>query len=447
MLRPFPVAARNLPIHLSLVGLISVMALCPGILPAAAKAQQAKPSVPSTSPVRLLPAPPISPQVQPDGTTVFRLAMPNAVAVKLELEGAAHPFPMTKGPDGVWTVTIPKLAPEYYGYTFNVDGTGVLDPHNETVKTSFFSTQNVFLVPGQPSMPWEPENVPHGVVHHRFYRSNIVGIDSEYYVYTPPNFDPKSNRKYPVLYLLHGYSDKPSAWTRMGKANVMLDNLIAQGKVKPMIVVMPWGYGNMQMISHGWAAWRDPQLVHSNYSRFSDALFQEVMPLVQRQYPLSDKREDHAIAGLSMGGAESLLVGLNHTDYFAYVGGFSAGSLGDGNYAAAFPGITPQSATQIDDKLRLLWIACGMEDGLLAPNQHFIAWLQQQGLHPTVIQTPGRHVWMVWRNNFSKFAPLLFQAKQQRPNYFFNRRSAIRAALYPHMPCTLPPGGVEDEQR
>lgn len=388
----------------------AVLAFFLGISSGIAKAQQTRPSVHPAPPVPLLPAPPISPIVQPDGSTTFHLVMPLASVVKLELEGEAHPFPMTKGPDGVWTITTSKLAPEYYSYTFNVDGTEVLDPHNVTIKTSFFSNQNVFLVPGTPSKPWEPKNVPHGVVYQHFYHSNIVGIDSQYYVYTPPGFDPKSDRKYPVLYLLHGYSDKPSAWSRMGKANVMLDNLIAQNKVKPMIVVMPWGYGNMQMISRGWAAWRDPQLVVDNFMKFSDALFKEVMPMVQQQYPISDKHADHAIAGLSMGGAESLLVGLNHTDYFAYVGGFSAGGLGDGNYAAAFPGITPASSAKIDGQLKLLWIACGTEDGLFPPNQRLIAWLQQQGVHPVAVQTPGRHVWMVWRNNFTQFAPLLFQS-------------------------------------
>jgi enterochelin esterase family protein len=120
------------------------------------------------------------------------------------------------------------------------------------------------------------------------------------------------------------------------------------------------------------------------------------------------------MAGLSMGGAESLLVGLNHPDYFAYVGGFSAGGLGDGPFAPVFPGIAPKNAAQMNNELRVLWIACGTEDGLFPPNQHLIAWLQQQGLRPAAIQTPGRHVWMVWRNNFSHFAPLLFQAHPKR---------------------------------
>lgn len=136
------------------------------------------------------------------------------------------------------------------------------------------------------------------------------------------------------------------------------------------------------------------------------------MPLVKQQYPLSDQREQHAVAGLSMGGAESLLVGLNHIDDFAYVAGFSSAPLGQGeqgNFASSFPGITAQSASEINSRLRLLWISCGTEDGLFEPNQKFIAWLKEKGVHPTAIQTSGMHVWMVWRDNLSNFLPLLFQ--------------------------------------
>jgi enterochelin esterase-like enzyme len=363
------------------------------------------------APIALDPAPPVSPQLQPDGSLIFRLALPNAAKVELHLEGVKDPFPMSHASDGVWSVTIPKLAPQYYSYTFKVDGTDVLDPRNVTFKTSFFVTQNIFLVPGQPPMSWEVANVPHGVLHHHYYRSSIVGINSEYYVYTPPGFDPGSKQKYPVLYLLHGYSDDPSAWTAMGKANVILDNLIAQGKAKAMIVVMPLGYGTMEVIARGWVTWRDPELVRRNYSRFSDALFQEVMPLVKQQYPLSDKREEHAVAGLSMGGAETLLVGLNHVDDFAYVGGFSSAPLGQDGFDSSFPGITTQSAPDINARLRLLWISCGTEDGLLGDNQKLIAWLKDKGLKPTAIQTPGMHAWMVWRDNLTNFVPLLFQSK------------------------------------
>ena len=205
-----------------------ILALCLGLWPLAATAQPAaKPARPE-APVPLAAAPPKSPKLQADGTILFRLAMPNAAKVELHLEGAAQPIPMTKGADGEWSVTIPKLAPQYYSFTYDVDGTSVLDPHNVTIKPSFFSTQNVFLVPGQPPMSWEAAEVEHGTIHHHYYRSAIVGVNSEYYVYTPPKFD--SKKKYPVLYLLHGYSDDPSAWTSMGKANVILDNLIVPGK-------------------------------------------------------------------------------------------------------------------------------------------------------------------------------------------------------------------------
>jgi enterochelin esterase-like enzyme len=377
----------------------------------AALAQQAKPDAQSSAPVPLVAAPSASPDVQPDGSVGFHLAMPNAVKVALHLEGSPHPIPMAKNADGAWSVTVPKLSPQYYSYSFDVDGTSVLDPHNVTLKASFFSTQNIFLVPGQPPMPWETANVPHGIVRHHWYHSNIVGINSEYYVYTPPDFDPKSSKKYPVLYLLHGYSDDPSAWTGMGKANVILDNLIAQGKAKPMIVVMPLGYGTMEMITHGWAVWKDAEIPRRNFAKFSEALFQEVMPLVKQQYPLSEKREEHAVAGLSMGGAETLLTGLNHPDDFAYVGAFSSGGLGDGDLAPWFPGISPQSGPAIGSKFRVLWISCGTEDGLFAFNQRLIAWLKTQGIEPKAVQTPGMHAWMVWRDNLSNFLPLLFQGK------------------------------------
>jgi enterochelin esterase-like enzyme len=380
----------------------------------AALAQQAtapaRPVQQSSAPTALVPAPAKSPQVDAEGNATFTLAMPNAQKVELHLENVREPLAMTKGADGAWTVTVPKLAPEYYSYSYDVDGTSVIDPHNTTLKTSFFSTQNVFLVPGQPPMPWEEADVPHGEVHHHFYRSKIVDYNSEYYVYTPPGFDAKSGKKYPVLYLLHGYSDDPSAWTWMGKANVILDNLIAQGKAKPMIVVMPLGYGTMDMISRGWAVWHDPETTARNFRDFGRVLYEEVMPRVKAAYPLSDEREDHAIAGLSMGGAEALLVGLNHTDDFAYIGAFSAGGIGDSNFGPLFPAITPQTGGQIQSKLKLLWISCGEQDGLFPANQKLIAWLKEQGVQPRAVAAPGMmHVWMVWRDNLSNLAPLLFK--------------------------------------
>lgn len=376
----------------------------------ASHAQQ-KPPSPSASPVALTPAPPSSPAIHPDGSVTFDLAMPRAQTVEVQVEGFAKPFAMVKSTNptepGHWTLTIPPLAPEYYSYSFVVDGTNVVDPHNVTLKPSAFRVQNVFLVPGHKL--WEERDVPHGVIAHHEYTSAIVKRTSSYYVYTPPGFDPRSKQRYPVLYLLHGYSDEGWAWTDMAKANVILDNLIAEGKARPMIVVMPLGYGDMDMIKRGWIAWRDPQLVRRNFERFTDALYQEVMPRIVAEYPISTNREDHAIAGLSMGGAETLLVGLNHADDFAWIGAFSAGGIGTTGFASDFPQITPALAPNFNANNRLLWISCGTEDGLLEPNRILIAWLRKQGLHPTAVETPGMHAWMVWRDNLTHFAPLLFQ--------------------------------------
>ena len=413
----------KLPLHPCRFLATTLLATGLYLVSSAALAQAPAPTAPATAakavdsaaPTPLVAAPPTYPVVAPDGSATFHLVLPTAQKVELHLEGHKDAFPLEKSASGDWTVTVPALAPQLYSYSFSVDGTDVLDPHNTFIKTSFFSNQNVFTVPGHPAMPWEPSSVPHGVVNHHYYHSDIVGIDSQYYVYTPPGFDPHSSQKYPVLYLLHGYSDDPSAWTFMGRANLILDNLIASGKAKPMIVVMPWGYGDMHIITNGWQSWRDPALVMSNFKHFGEALYREVMPAVKQQYPISDNREDHAIAGLSMGGAETLLIGLNHTDDFAYIGAFSAGGIGmpsgltDKHYEPIFPAITPQTAPAIQTKLKLLWIACGTEDGLNTPNQAFIAWLNQQGLKSTAIHTPGMHAWMVWRDNLSNFAPLLFQ--------------------------------------
>src|SRR5258708_1026177 len=178
----------------------------------------------------------ISPEVHADRTVTFRFRAPNAKEVFLSLEGAQH-MPMQKNEQGVWSVTTAALEPDLYGYSFAADGVTLLDPGNPVVKPNYIYTQNVVHVPGPASLSWEINNVPHGEIHHHFYHSGIVGDDRDYYVYTPPSYDPMVKKVYPVLYLLHGFSDDASGWTVVGRANVILDNLIAQGKATPMIMV------------------------------------------------------------------------------------------------------------------------------------------------------------------------------------------------------------------
>jgi enterochelin esterase-like enzyme len=348
----------------------------------------------------------ISPDVQPDGKVTFRLFDPGAKDVKLQFEGAPQPAPMTREDSGVWSLTLGPLDPDIYGYMFIADGVKFIDPNNPTIKPNLLDPQSMVHVSGATPQLWDVAEVPHGVVHHHFFKSKVVGDQRDFYVYTPPGFDPKAKKKYPVFYLLHGFSDSADGWTAVGMANVILDNLIAQGKIKPMIVVMPLGYGTPEMIKLKQASWDHPDVKQLNFDNFRKSLLTEVIPQVESAYPVSTKREDRAIAGLSMGGSESLLTGLNNIDQFAYVGAFSAGGLPDA-YAAQFPSLDSKQASQ----LRALWIACGYSDHLVDDNRKFKTWLKSKDITFTDIETPGAHTWMVWRRNLIAFTPLLFNSK------------------------------------
>jgi enterochelin esterase-like enzyme len=348
------------------------------------------------------PAPIISPEVHPDNSVTFRFRDPNAKEVLLSREGIQKPIPMQKDDQGVWSVTAGPWEPALYGYTIIADGVSLFDPSNWRRIPNFLYVASEVHVPGPESLPWEVNDIPHGIVHHHFYHSNVVGDDRDFYVYTPPDYDPQRKEEYPVLYLLHGYSDDASGWTAVGRANVIMDNLIAQGKIKPMLVVMPLGYGAPEILSRGFS--RFANLREKNMTKFRDALITEVIPQVERDYHASSDRESRAIAGLSMGGAESLFTGLNNIDKFAWVGAFSSGGLNQ-DFSAEFPNLDSKA----NDELHLLWIACGTEDGLIGPNRKFREWLDSKNIHHTSIETPGMHTWMVWRRNLSTFAPLLFQ--------------------------------------
>jgi enterochelin esterase-like enzyme len=351
------------------------------------------------------PQPIQSPEVGADRRVTFRLRAPNAKEVFLDREGAKR-LPMQKDEQGVWSVTTDPLEPDLYGYSFAVDGVSLLDPSNSVTIPNLLSMSSEVHVPGPGSLVWEVNNVPHGTVHHLFYRSGIVGDDRDFYVYTPPGYDPTAKELYPVLYLLHGFSDDASGWTAVGRANVIFDNLIAQGKAKPMLVVMPLGYGAPEIVSHGSGGLQHADLRQRNYDKFREALLTEVIPQVEKTYRVSKDRNARAIAGLSMGGTESLLTGLNTIDRFAWIGAFSSGGM-DENFNAAFPALNSKANAQ----LRLLWVACGTEDRLIDVNRKFREWLKSKEILHIDIETPGRHTWMLWRRNLAEFASLLFQDK------------------------------------
>jgi enterochelin esterase family protein len=349
------------------------------------------------------PAPLVSPEVQADNHVTFRFRAPNAAKVELEIEGQTEHVPMQKNEQGIWSATVGSMQPDIYGYAFIADGVGLIDPSNPLMKPNLLNTESAVHVP-DPSLPWEVNQVPHGVIHHHFYHSQMANDDRDFYVYTPPDYG-NSKRDYPVLYLLHGFSDDASGWTAVGRANVILDNLIAQGKVQPMVVVMPLGYGDYDVIRRGWGSWGDKDLARRNLTRFTGILLSEVMPQAEGMYRIKKNRESRAIAGLSMGGAESLLTGLNHLDQFAWVGAFSSGGIDLADFATEFPGVDASA----NKKLKLLWIACGTEDHLIKVNRDFKSWLKDKGVQFTDIETPGMHTWMVWRRNLAALTPLLFR--------------------------------------
>jgi enterochelin esterase-like enzyme len=341
----------------------------------------------------------VSPEVHSDNTVTFRLRAPNASAVNLGLEGSKS-APMQKDDTGIWTYTTPALSPDIYGYTFNVDGVGLMDPSNSLMKPNLLGNSSAVHLAG-PGLPWEVNDVPHGEVHHHFYRSPLVGDNRDFYVYTPPGYTGGS-AKYPVLYLLHGYSDDASGWSAVGRANIILDNLIAENKSKPMIIVMPLGYGAPEVLNRGGIK---PDTYRLNLTRFRETLLTEIIPQVEKEYRVDRRREMRAIAGLSMGGAESLYTGLNNLDKFAYIASFSAGGLGE-DYDVLFPNL---DTSTVNKQLKLLWIACGTEDRLIDTNRKFRDMLAAKYIRFLPIETPGMHTWMVWRRNLAALAPLLFQ--------------------------------------
>ena len=362
-------------------------------------AQQAKPGAAPTPQEQPRLA---TPEVHMDNTVTFRFRAPNAHDVLLEREGA-EPMPMQKDDAGVWIVTTERLAPDYYGYSFIVDGVPSLDPYNSRLVPNLLTPANALWVPGGASVPWEVNDVPHGVVHHHFL-PKITDGELDYYVYTPPGYDARKKETYPVLYLLHGFSDDASAWTAVGHMNVILDNLIALGKAKPMIIVMPLGYGTMEMIRLGWGAWDHPDVREKNFANFRKLVLPVVMSVAESEYRVRRDRNSRAIAGLSMGGSESLLTGLNNLDKFGWIGAFSSGGLPE-DFDKAFPSLDVKANQQI----RLLWIACGTEDHLITVNRKFREWLKSKRIQHADIETPGEHTWMVWRRNLAEFTQLLFR--------------------------------------
>jgi len=344
-----------------------------------------------------------SPEISPDRRVTFRLRAPQATEVTVSGEFQSGSVDMTKGDDGVWSVTVGPLKPEIYNYNFTIDGVKTIDPGNAEVKTGSTpgTIASILEVKGDGPAFYDAQPVPHGEIHTLWYQSKSLGTIRRVTIYTPPDYAYASHL-YPVLYLFHGANADETAWTRLGHVNLILDNLLAAGKIKPFIVVMPFGYPAPPWPENGGGGG-----FGSVTEGFSRDLIDDVIPLVEFHYRVYKDREHRAIAGLSMGGLESLTIGLNHLELFSYVGGFSA-AVRPPEFAKNFAALTadPQAANA---KLHLLWIGCGTDDSLFSAAQSFSAFLDQAQIKHTFYTMPGAHTWMVWRNFLVQFAPQLFR--------------------------------------
>lgn len=334
-----------------------------------------------------------SPEVQADRKVTFRLRAPKATEVLLngEWKGGGK-LAMTKDEQGVWSLTVGPLEPDFYGYSFSIDGIAVTDPSNSALKPMRSPRTSVVHIPGD--RLHDAQDVPQGTVRLHDYMSKALGRRRPLRVYTPPGYD-KDGASYPVLYLFHGSGDNEATWTSFGRAHVIADNLLAQGKAKAMIIVMTDGHA---VVPGG------PETRGKNVEAFGRDLLEDVMPFVEANYRTKADREHRAIVGLSMGGGQSLTVGLNHLDRFAWVGGFSS--------AISNPETTIASAladpAATNGKLRLLWIACGKDDFLLKNAQGLSDVLKAKEIRHDLKITEGNHSWPVWRRYLGEFLPLLF---------------------------------------
>jgi len=257
----------------------------------------------------------VSPEVHSDGRVTFRLNAPNAKRVGVNVQFVQGLRLMTRSKTGVWSVTLGPAEPEIYEYNFVVDGLQIVDPANSWLKVWVRTAKNLVEVSGKEPMFFQQQEVPHGTVHLHKYRSKSLGVTRGLYVYTPPGYETSQNVRYPVLYLLHGMGDSEDAWTVVGRANVIVDNLLAKDKTRPLVIVMPYG--------HTPSAPPDMRSI-GNYGAFERDMIEDVIPYVQKRYHVSSNRNDRAIAGLSMGGGQALAVGLGNLELFGWVGAFSS---------------------------------------------------------------------------------------------------------------------------
>jgi enterochelin esterase-like enzyme len=370
------------------------------------------------------------PCVHADRRVTFRVQAPDAQKVQVRLGG---PHEMTKGADGLWTVTIPPQVVGFHYYTIVVDGATVADPATRTFFGSGWDNSGIEIPePETDASYYSAKDVPHGQVSQRWYYSKVTGKWRRCYVYTPPEYEANSRTRYPVLYLLHGWGENEQGWTTQGHVDFIMDNLIAEKKAKPMLVVMD----NLNAVKPGedaslYAARGSIARLTADVAAvgggrgapgagrggfptnwggvFTDMMFTDLVPMVERTYRVLPGRENRAMAGLSMGGMQSFLTVLGNMDKFAYLGGFSGSSGGRGGFdpKTSSNGVFAD-ATAFNKKMKLVFLGIGSVEG--PGTKTFSDALTTAGIHNVYFESPGTaHEWLTWRRCLNDFAPRLFK--------------------------------------
>ncbi len=365
-----------------------------------------------------------SPVVNADGTVTFNLFAPKAVKVEVTgdfLPEQSNVAAMTEGPNGVWSYTTGKLAPEMYSYTFNIDGmTGVKDPANVYVNRDIISFTNIFIVSdakGDKGDLYRVNEVPHGNLSKVWYNSPTLKMQRRMTVYTPAGYDKGKN--YPVMYLLHGAGGDENAWSELGRAAQIMDNLIATGKAKPMIVVMPNGNTDCQAAPGEWSrGMYQPSFMGSVNQRpiaTMDESFMDIVKYIESHYKVAKGKKNRAICGLSMGGGHSFATSKRYPDAFNYVGLFSAGLNIGGERNKSFYELLQQNkevqqqlSRLFSAKPALYWIAIGKTDFLYQQNADLRRYLDEKGYKYEYVETEGGHIWRNWRIYLTMFAQKIF---------------------------------------
>jgi enterochelin esterase family protein len=364
----------------------------------AAAPAPAQPPSPAADPLQ-------SPEVHPDRRITLRLRAPRATTVAVAGEwmrpggNVNDPQKLTRSPDGVWSITVGPVDPNIYIYVFQIDGMTITDPLNPLVKLRARTNASMVEVPG--AMLWEARDVPHGNVEINTHVSPVLqGATRQVFVYTPPGYEKARAQRYPILYLFHGNNDLAAGWTMAGRANLVLDNLIAEKKAVPMIVVMPWGHA----LPFGS---RPGPGQPTNNDLFEQYVIKDVVPLVESKYRVAPGRARRAIVGLSMGGGQALQIGLHHRDLFATIGSFGAG-LARADFDTRY-GKTLAAPTTARNKLNLVFVGIAKEDGAYARAKELTEALRSHALPVRYHETEGGHTYPVWRKLLVECLPLLFQ--------------------------------------